>query len=135
MTAAFSWQKELVRRAEAESGGSVPVNDAYNRGNQKYLSANSQPFVLVTGFNCEVAAPGKNRWAKAALRGWTLGGILRYSSGMPILIPTANNALNSLLFRNTSSATFANRVPGQPLFLKDLNCHCFRSEHDFCAEP
>jgi hypothetical protein len=102
---------------------------------QKYLSANSQPFVLVTGFNCEVAAPGKNRWAKAALRGWTLGGILRYSSGMPILIPTANNALNSLLFRNTSSATFANRVPGQPLFLKDLNCHCFRSEHDFCAEP
>jgi len=135
MTAAFTWQKEIVRGAESETGGSVPVNDVYNRPNQKYLSANSQPFVLVTGFNYELPALGPNPWVKTAVRGWTFGGILRYSSGMPLLVPAANNALNSLLFRNTSAATFANRVPGQPLFLQDLNCHCFDPNTTFVLNP
>ena len=72
---------------------------------------------------------------KAVIGGWTAGGILRYSSGMPILIPSANNALNSLLFRNTASATFANRVAGQPLFLQDLNCHCFDPNTTFVLNP
>jgi hypothetical protein len=46
-----------------------------------------------------------------------MGGIFRYSSGFPIRVPGANNNLGSLLFRST----FANRVPGEPLYTKDLN--------------
>ena len=36
-----------------------------------------------------------------------------------------------LLFRNT----FANRVPGAELFLKDLNCHCIDPNKDFVLNP
>jgi hypothetical protein len=135
LTAAFTWQKELVRGAEAETGGSVAVNDVYNRPNQKYISANSQPLVLVTGFSYQLPALGPRGWMRSAVRDWTIGGILRYASGMPILVPAANNALNSLLFRSASTATYANRVPGQPLFLQDLNCHCFDPNTTFVLNP
>src|SRR3974390_1446112 len=46
---------------------------------------------------------------------------MQYASGLPILSPISNNALNSVLFRTT----YANRVPGQPLYTVDINCHCF----------
>ena len=134
-TAAFTWQKELVPGAEAETGAAVPVNDVYNIRNQKYISSFSQPLVMVTGFNYTFPALGSNKWMKTAIRDWTAGGILRYSSGLPIQVPTANNALNSLLFRNTAAATFANRVAGQPLFLQDLNCHCFDPNTSFVLNP
>jgi hypothetical protein len=67
-----------------------------------------------------------------------VGGILRYSSGLPIETPTSNNSLNSLLLLNTgssSAATFANRVSGQPLFLNNLNCHCFNPSTTFTLNP
>ncbi|MDQ1473405.1 MAG: hypothetical protein QOJ99_4885 [Bryobacterales bacterium] len=135
LSSAFTWQKELVSGAEAETGSAVPVNDVYNRSLQKYISAFSQPLVLVTGFSYQLPAIGPTRWIKAVIRDWTAGGILRYSSGLPILAPAANNALNALLFRNTSAATFANRVPGEPLFLQDLNCHCFDPNSTFILNP
>ena len=46
-------------------------------------------------------------------------------------MPGAQNNLGALLFRGT----FANRVPGEPLFLKDLNCHCIDSNKDFVLNP
>ena len=49
----------------------------------------------------------------------------------PILAPVAQNNLSTLLFRGT----FANRVQGQPLFLKDLNCHCIDPNKDFVLNP
>jgi len=56
---------------------------------------------------------------------------LRYASGLPIQVPTANNNLSAVLFRGT----YANRVPGQPLFTKDLNCHCIDPNKDFVLNP
>lgn len=135
LSSAFTWQKELVSGAEAETGSSVPVNDVYNRKLQKYISAFSQPLVLVTGFSYQLPAVGPGKWGKALIRDWTAGGILRYASGLPILVPASNNALNALLFRNTSAATFANRVAGEPLFLQDLNCHCFDPNTTFVLNP
>ena len=57
------------------------------------------------------------------VRDWTYGALLSYQSGLPLLVPLAQNnpAMTNLVFENT----FANRVPGQPLFRKNLNCHCF----------
>src|SRR5205823_293750 len=43
--------------------------------------------------------------------------------------------LNALLFRSASATTLANRVPGQPLFLHDLNCHCFDPNTTFVLNP
>ena len=57
--------------------------------------------------------------------------MLRYQSGMPILVPAAQNNLGVYLFRNTN----ANRVPGQPLFLKDLNGGQVDPNKDFVLNP
>ena len=136
LSSAFTWQKELVSGAEAETGSAVPVNDVFNRKLQKYISGFSQPLVLVTGFSYQLPAVGPGKWIKAMVRDWTAGGILRYSSGLPILVPASNNALNALLFRNTSAATFADRVPGVPLFLKDLNAAATtRTRRSFLIPP
>jgi hypothetical protein len=46
--------------------------------------------------------------------------------------------LQSLLQRNLPTGqtlSFANRVPGQPLFLQDLNCHCFDPNKEFVLNP
>jgi hypothetical protein len=116
----FTWAKELALGAEGGTAGQS-VNDVYNRQNQKAVSAYSQPFVFVTSTSYTTPKAGPNRWTKFATGDWTLGVVLRYQSGTPIFVPLAQNSQTSYLFRGT----VANRVPGQPLFLKDLNCHCF----------
>ena len=43
-----------------------------------------------------------------------------------------------MLRQNTggnANATYANRVAGQPLFLKDMNCHCFDPNKEFVLNP
>jgi hypothetical protein len=126
-TAAFTWQKQL----SAGAGGGSP-NDLFNRRNQKSFSASSQPLILAVALNYQT--PGlaaQNRILHALSRDWTVGGILRYASGMPIAVPGSQNQLGSLLFQNTRM----NRVPGQPLFLKDLNCGCIDPNKDFVLNP
>jgi hypothetical protein len=89
---------------------------------------------MTVSFNYLIPAFGPkngNHVAKALLSGWTLGGILSYGSGQPIQSPGSNNSLGSVLFQNT----FQNRVPGVPLYLKDLNCHCFDPNKDFVLNP
>jgi hypothetical protein len=51
------------------------------------------------------------------MRDWTYGAILQYSSGMPISVPSAQNQLDSIMFRGT----YAERVPGEPLWTVDIN--------------
>jgi len=53
-----------------------------------------------------------------------------------IQAPFAQNNLNSILLRQTgTNLTPANRVPNQPLFLKDVNCHCFDPNKEFVLNP
>ena len=85
-------------------------------------------------FNYQTPAFTSSRLIRTAVRGWTFAGVLRYSSGLPIQVPGAQNNLNSLLFRNNGSS-LANRVAGQPLFLKDLNCHCIDPNTEFVLNP
>jgi hypothetical protein len=129
-TVAYTWAKNLTT-VEGHDGATVPLNDILNRRNQKTFSAQDQPHIFVAGFNYEVPRMGANRWVSRLTGGWTVGGILRYASGFPIRIPAANNALGSLLGRST----YANRVPGEPLYLNDLNCHCFDPNKDFVLNP
>jgi hypothetical protein len=124
---AFTYSQELTT---AEGG----VQDIFNRSLQKHISASSQPFQTVIGYTYEL--PGgsltSNKFAKTLLHGWTLGGSLRYASGTPIEIPSANNNLGNDL---TGSSAFVNRVPGVPLFLHNLNCHCFNPATTLTLNP
>jgi len=122
--------------------GNAAINDVFNRSQNKHISQYSRPFVFNLSANYTVPDPkftGKfNKAVSWAVRDWTIGAFLQYASGLPIESPFAQNSLNTLLLRNVTSpntGTFANRVPGVPLFTKDLNCHCFDPNKTFVLNP
>jgi hypothetical protein len=134
VTSVFTWQKQLsmgspnVPNVGTTSGA---VNDVFNRSQNKYLSQYDQPFLFNLSTSYTTPKVRGNKVLSWAAGDWTMGAFLAYSSGMPILAPSSNNALASSLFRGT----FANRVPGVPLFTKDLNCHCIDPNKDFVLNP
>jgi hypothetical protein len=135
----FTWSKNITEGAPSNvvvpgTGGS-PVNDVFNRNQNKYLSQYDQPFILNTSVNYTVPSIRANNIISTAVRDWTIGAFVTYASGMPILAPAAQNNLNSLLLRNGTSLSYANRVADQPLFLKDLNCHCFDPNKSLVLNP
>jgi len=85
------------------------------------LRGGATPLVFVTGFNYEIQKWSENRLLKAVASGWTIGGLLRYTSGTTIGIPGSANGIGNQLFR---VGTVQNRVPGEPLYLKDIGCGC-----------
>ena len=119
----FVWQKELDTLEGA--------NNVFNRSVNKDISSLSQPFELTIAYNYQLPAVGKNAVLRQVIGGWTLGGILAYSSGVPVPVPTAQNNLSADVFQST----YANRVPGVPLFLKNLNCHCINPYSDLVLNP
>ncbi len=146
-TAVFAWQKQLVLGSDiaptaGTTGGQV-VNDVFNRSNNKDLSQFDQPFQFNTSITYKVpsfkfGSGFAGKVASVLVRDWTYSGYLAYQSGLPILSPLANNAIQSLLLRNIgtlSNATFANRVPGVNPFTVDLNCHCYDPNTTFVLNP
>ena len=133
---AFTFQKELTMGAEADTTGGGAVNDIFDRGKQKQISSLSRPFTSVLALNYRLPKWGPNRIVSQALRDWTVGTVIQDASGLPILAPQAQNTtnINSYLFRG-GVGTYANRVAGQPLYLKDLNCHCVDPRKDLILNP
>ncbi len=126
LNANFTWSKQFVNGVESEGVfGGASENDVFNRNNNWYLSSNNQPFLLVVSATYITPKIGGDSMAMKALsqvtRDWTVGTVLRYSSGLPITTPSSINNLNLML----GQSTFYNRVPGQPILTQDLNCKCF----------
>ncbi len=142
-TALFTWAKQLSTAAPSNvtipGTGNQAVTDVFNRSLNKYLSPYDQPFLFTLAASYTTPAPRTNKWLSWAARDWQVNTLLAYASGLPILAPVAQNNLNSVLLRNTQPASsqvgYANRVPGQPLFLHDLNCHCFDPNKEFALNP
>ena len=130
-TAAFTWSKNEVLGAETGTGGGDPVNDVFNRKNQKTISSADQPFYFTLSTTYRTPRVGRNALIHNVVGGWSISAILVYASGLPIAVPAAQNNLSQLLFRST----FANRVPGQPLYLKDPNCGCIDPNKDLLLNP
>jgi hypothetical protein len=149
LTSSFTWSKSFMMGTEGDISTLSPVtvatNDVFNRRQNKYLSGMDQPFLFVFAGNYRTPAlTGKgvlgNKVISGIMRDWQLGAVLRYGSGLPILSPISTNGLADILFRRTGAVgttggTFMNRVPGQPLFTKDLNCHCFDPNATFVLNP
>jgi len=110
---------------------SPQVNDFTNRNQNKYLSGYDQPNLLVFSGSYTTQKWFGNKVLSYFVRDWNIGGVFRYGSGFPIRVPNSNNALASVLNRGT----FANRIAGQPLFLQDLNCHCFDPSRTLVLNP
>ncbi len=127
----LTWAKQQTIGAEQDFSYftfvTPAVNDVNNRQVNKDLSAFDQPLLSVISSNYTTPklslsntsfAPRALSWA---VRDWQIGAVVRYASGLPIQSPSATTSLSTYVFQNT----FVNRVPGVPLFTKDLNCHCF----------
>jgi hypothetical protein len=121
LIAHYTYSKELQLGAESDTGGGV-MNDIFNRDTNKQLSSSSRPHWFVLSSNYTVGKYFGSKWANFALADWTLGAVVQYGSGLPIQVPlnTANNNNNTIL-----RATYATRVPGQPLYNVNMNCHCY----------
>jgi hypothetical protein len=119
----------LTLGVEADQAGlAAQTNDITNRPVNKYLSGYSKPFVSLLAINYTVPKLAKlGKYAGFALRDWQVGGVFTQSSGLPIRVPNSNNQLNNVLFRST----FANRVPGVPLFLTDMNSSDYDPNNGF----
>jgi hypothetical protein len=124
LTATFTWQNERTNMG--------PVNNVFDNPENKFaVSELSEPLITVVAFSYEVPAFTDNKFVRAALGGWTFGGMVRYASGLPIPVPASQNQIAALVFQTTTM----NRVEGQPLFLHDLNGGDFNPNADFVANP
>jgi len=128
LTYNFTWSKSL------DNGVEGTENDPFNRSQDKYLSGVDRPLVSNIIFTYTVpAAPWtNNKILKQVLKDWNMGGLFTYASGTPIAVPAAQTLLATQTFE---TASFLNRVPGQPLFLQDLNCHCFDPTKTLTLNP
>jgi hypothetical protein len=147
----FAKQKTLTmgteRDANPGTSGNALTNNVFNPQNNKYLSEYDQPLVFnisLTYITPKISV-GSGAFGGAAswlIRDWTYGMFLQYASGLPIQSPFANNNLNNILFDaipggpGATSGTFANRVPGQPLYtVSSLNCGCYNPSTTFTLNP
>jgi hypothetical protein len=133
----FAWAKALSLGSEIGepnpgSTGNAVFNDVFNRNQNKYISLYDQPFQF--NFSATYTTPGigGHKWLSWLVKDWTYAVALQYASGFPLQVPNAQSNLNNYLFQGPS---FANRVPGQPLFTVDVNCHCYDPNKTFILNP
>src|SRR5579871_1635932 len=137
----FTWAKQTTTAAPSNvtipGTGGQAVSDVFNRSINKYLSPYDQPFAFTIAATYTTPSIRTNKLVSWVARDWQINTLMGYSSGLPILAPVAQNNLNTVLLRNTAGPQvgYANRVPGQPLFLQDLNCHCFDPNKVFVLNP
>src|SRR5207244_5891519 len=74
---------------------------------------------------------GSHKYLSLVAQDWEVSALLQYSSGLPIPTPASTTSLANQLFQST----LANRVPGQPLYTVDINCHCFDPAKTFVLNP
>ena len=126
----FTWSKTLQNSIEAGT-----ENDIFNRSLNKTLSGSDRPLVsnITVTYTVPTAPWASNKILKYVLSDWQTGALLTYASGTPILVPASTNSLNTSYFLPTAS--YLNRVPGQPLFIVDLNCHCYDPTKTLVLNP
>jgi hypothetical protein len=135
-TYSFVYQKELTLGSDSEGGGGI-VNDVLHRGLNKYISSYSQPLQSTLAATYTLPVWGKNKALSWLVRDWQISTMLQYKSGLPIRSPQAQNLYSAqMLFNPSSGGPWADRVPGEPFFTKDLNCtSCFDPNSDFVLNP
>ena len=130
LTYSFTFQKEMTMGSELsyQIYGTInpQANDTANRDTNKYISGLSRPFMNVIAASYTVPkAFGGNKLLNLVTGDWQISALLRYTSAQPIRIPGQTGNINVLLGRASNS--FAQRVPGQPLFV-DLNGNADRHQ-------
>jgi hypothetical protein len=118
---AFTWEKSFTRAAR---------QDFFNPQGSGWALQNL-PFRILT-FNVTYTTPKieylKVKFANTIVKDWQIGVFANYQSAQMLGVPgnTTSNFLGGQEIR----------VPGQPLYLKNINCHsCFNPETDQVLNP
>jgi len=124
----FTWSKALVSTRQ----------DFFNpNSSAKTLQATDQPFL----FNANIVytipkiLDSFNKPLSWAVRDWQFGAYVAYGSGFLLTPPSVTNGFLNPLASVNGSTSYMLRVPGQPLYLKDLNCHCINPYSDQVLNP
>jgi hypothetical protein len=124
VTSEFTWSKALANPTVTQ--------DIFNPNSSiKQLQSTDQPFQFnIAAVYTTPKAQFLDKWKAASwvAKDWQLGVSATYGSGA-LLTPPATTTTNNL---GTSQML---RVPGQPLYLKDLNCHCINPWTDQVLNP
>ena len=129
---AFTWSKS----EDTFSG----TPDVQNRNLAKSISSLDQPLVMRIGFTYTTPKIGPKALS-IATRDWMLNAFTYYSSGTPLAAPVANatgypSTIATGTMNNVTFQTGQNQIrTGQPLYLTDLNCHCFDPNKTFVLNP
>jgi hypothetical protein len=127
-TGTFTWSKALINTRE----------DFFNPdSSSKTLQTTDQPFLFNANivYTVPTVLGHRSRALSWAVRGWQVGAFLQYGSGFPLTPPSVTNgALNPLTTVN-GGTSYELRVPGQPLYLKDLNSHSVNPYTDQVLNP
>jgi Carboxypeptidase regulatory-like domain/TonB dependent receptor len=141
MQVAYTWSKSLdIGSEENNNYGSLTtpvINNVFNRGVNKTFSGFDQPQSVIISGNYTTpklfaqASGFGHKVLSMIARDWTLGTVLHYASGFLIKVPVATTGLATYDFQSTN----VDRVPGVPLFIQNLNCHCFDPNTTFVLNP
>ena len=96
----------------------------YNRGSFKGLAVNDIPNIFSLSVDYTIPAFGvvkRNPIAKMLLSDWRVTTLDTDQSGALLASPTSSNAIGSYL---ATGYTRQVRIPGQPLYLININCNC-----------
>jgi TonB dependent receptor-like, beta-barrel len=128
----FTWSKSLDT-----FGG---PSDVQNLALAKGISNLDQPLVTRFGFTYTTPKWG-SKVVSNVLGDWFLNAFAYYASGTPLAAPSANTAgypgslsrgtITNLVFQENQYQVRT----GQPLYLQDLNCHCFDPNTTIVLNP
>ena len=130
---AFTWSNSM------DTFAGTP--DVQNRGLAKSRSNIDQPLVTRIGFTYTTPAWQSGGMVGKLARDWMFNGFLYYATGTPLAAPTVNttgypSGLTQATTANLAFQSTARQVrTGEPLYLQDLNCHCFDPNTDFLLNP
>jgi hypothetical protein len=113
----FTWSKALV--------GIRPV---LFQESDKSLQTTDQPFLFNTNILYTTQRYFSNHLVTVVTKDWAIGAFLQYGSGLPLTPPAATTT-------NYLGTSEMYRVPGQPLYLKGLNCGCINPYQDQVLNP
>ncbi|HWB97844.1 MAG TPA: hypothetical protein VG672_14115, partial [Bryobacteraceae bacterium] len=119
---AFTWEKSFTRAGR---------QDFFNPASSVWALQNLPPRILT--FNFTYTTPkaelfqNRAKFVNQILKDWQIGGFATYQSGT-LLSPPTSPTSNFLASQDA-------RVPGQPLYLKDINCKCINPYIDQVLNP
>ncbi len=126
-TMAYTFSKALDSTTNA---GSI-----YDYSTFKGLSPNYYPNIVSVSVDYTVPAIGiakHNRIAKGFLSDWRITSIATDQSGQLLATPGSSNSIGSYV---STGFTRMVRVPGQSLYLKDINCKCIDPTQETVLNP